>query len=101
VLTLVSGRQQRELATVTRLGQGLLMVRAAFSGSTATVKTPNEAVDLGDALGLLKGAQGAMICHGNEEGQKIGFDLAGANLSSSGPYLKGFLYQLVADVELF
>jgi hypothetical protein len=42
-----------------------------------------------------------MICHGDEEGWKLGFDFAGANSSSFGPYLKGFLYQLVADVEFF
>jgi hypothetical protein len=50
---------------------------------------------------LLKGARGAMIRHGDEEGRELGFDLAGANLSSSDPYLKGFLYQLVADSEFF
>jgi hypothetical protein len=87
VLTLVSGEWQRELVMVTRLDQGLLMVRAAFSGSPMTVKKPEGAMDLRVALGLLKGARGGMIHHGDEEGRKLGFDLAGANSSSSGPYL--------------
>jgi hypothetical protein len=39
--------------------------------------------------------------HGDEEGRNLGFDLAGANWSSSSPYLKGFLYQLIADAEFF
>jgi hypothetical protein len=90
-----------ELATVTQLDQGSLTVRAAFSGSLALVKAPKWVVDHGEALRLLKGARGAMICHGDEEGWKLGFDLAGANSISSGPYLKGFLYQLVADVKFF
>jgi hypothetical protein len=42
-----------------------------------------------------------MIHHGDVEGQKLGFDLTGANSSSSDPYLKGFLYQLIADAEFF
>jgi hypothetical protein len=58
-------------------------------------------MDLRVALGLLKGARGGMIHHGDEEGRKLGFDLAGANSSSSGPYLNWFLYQLVADAEFF
>jgi hypothetical protein len=51
------------------------MVRAAFNGSPATVKTPKGAVNLGEALGLLKGAWGAMIHHGDEEGRKLGLIL--------------------------
>jgi hypothetical protein len=34
-------------------------------------------------------------------GAKARVDLAGANSSSSGPYLKGFLYQLITDTEFF
>jgi hypothetical protein len=77
------------------------MVRVAFSGSLATVKTPKGAVDLGEALGQLKWAWGAMIRHGDEEGRKLGFDIVSANSSTTGPYLKGFLYELVADAEFF
>jgi hypothetical protein len=65
-------------------------VRAAFSGSPTMMKTPKGVLDLGEALGLLNGAQGAMIHHNDEKGWKLGFDLAGANSSPSDPYLKAF-----------
>jgi hypothetical protein len=51
---------------------------------------PKGALDLGEALGLLKGAWHAMIPHDDEKGWKLGFDLAGANSSPSDPYLKAF-----------
>jgi hypothetical protein len=42
-----------------------------------------------------------MIHHGDEEGRKLGFDIASANSSTTDPYFKGFLYELVADAEFF
>jgi hypothetical protein len=42
-----------------------------------------------------------MIRHGDEEGRKLGFDIASANSSTTDPYLKGFLYELIADTEFF
>jgi hypothetical protein len=58
---------------MTQFGRSLLSVRAAYGGSPMTMKIPTGAMDLGEALGLLKGARGAMIWHGNEEVQMLEF----------------------------
>jgi hypothetical protein len=65
---------QKGLAMVTPLGRSFFTVRAASSGSPAMMKAPTGAVVLGEALGAVGLARGALFWRGGDLGCKLGFE---------------------------